>query len=54
MIVSPTSARSFQAFQAKEDNGLDDAIARAILGQLETLQRIDIAERDRLLAEVGL
>jgi hypothetical protein len=34
-----------------EDGGLDSAIARAILEQLETLQRIHIADRDRLLAE---
>jgi hypothetical protein len=34
----------------KDDEGLDGAIALAILGQLEILQGIHIAERDRLLA----
>jgi hypothetical protein len=34
-----------------EEGGLDCAIARAILDQLETLQRAHIADRDRLLAE---
>ena len=34
-----------------EDEGLDSAIARAILEQLETLQRMHVADRDRLLAE---
>jgi hypothetical protein len=34
-----------------EDEGLDSAIARAILEQLETLQRRHIADHDRLLAE---
>jgi hypothetical protein len=34
-----------------KDGGLDSSIARAILEQLETLQRIHIADRDRLLAE---
>jgi hypothetical protein len=43
-----------EVVSGKEDNGLHGAIARAILGQLETSQRIHIAERDRLLAEVGL
>jgi hypothetical protein len=33
-----------------EEGGLDCAIARAILEQLEALQRVHIAERDRLLA----
>jgi hypothetical protein len=36
-----------------EEGGLDSAIARAILNQLETLQRMHIAERDRLLAEAA-
>jgi hypothetical protein len=36
-----------------EHEGLDSAIARAILEQLETLQRTYIADRDRLLAEAG-
>jgi hypothetical protein len=36
-----------------EDEGLDSAIARAILEQLETLQRMHIADRDRLLAEAS-
>jgi hypothetical protein len=36
-----------------EDGGLDSAIARAILEQLETLQRIHIADRDRLLAKAA-
>jgi hypothetical protein len=35
----------------QEDEGLDSAIARAVLEQLETLQRIHVADRDRLLAE---
>jgi hypothetical protein len=34
-----------------EDEGLDSAIARAVLKQLEILQRIHIADRDRLLVE---
>jgi hypothetical protein len=37
-----------------EEGGLDSAIARAILDQLETLQRLHIADRDRLLAEAAL
>jgi hypothetical protein len=37
----------------KDEERLDGAIALAILGQLEILQRIHIAERDRLLAETG-
>jgi hypothetical protein len=37
-----------------EEGGLDSAIARAILEQLETLQRVHIADRDRLLAEAAL
>ena len=37
-----------------EEGGLDSAIARAILEQLETLQRMHIADRDRLLAEASL
>jgi hypothetical protein len=37
----------------KDDEGLDGAIALAILGQLEILQCIHIAERNRLLAETG-
>jgi hypothetical protein len=37
-----------------EEGGLDSAIARAILEQLETLQRMHIADRDRLLAKVAL
>jgi hypothetical protein len=37
-----------------EEGGLDSAIARAILEQLETLQRMHIADRDRLLAEAAL
>jgi hypothetical protein len=36
------------------DEGLDSEIARAILEQLETLQRIHVADRDRLLAEAAL
>jgi hypothetical protein len=36
-----------------EEGGLDSAIARAILDQLETLQRVHIADRDRLLAEAA-
>jgi hypothetical protein len=36
-----------------EDGGLDSAIARAILEQLETLQRVHIADRDRLLAKAA-
>jgi hypothetical protein len=36
-----------------EEGGLDSAIARAILEQLETLQSIHIAERDRLLADAA-
>jgi len=36
-----------------EEGGLDSAIARAILEQLETLQRLHIAERDRLLAKAA-
>ena len=36
-----------------EADGLDSAIARAILEQLETLQSIHIAERDRLLADAA-
>ena len=39
------------AISHHEEGGLDSAIARAILGQLETLQRVHIAYRDRLLAE---
>jgi hypothetical protein len=35
------------------EGGLDSAIARAILDQLETLQRLHIADRDRLLAEAA-
>jgi hypothetical protein len=35
-----------------QDNGLDSAIARAILEQLETLQRTYIATRDQLLDEI--
>ena len=35
------------------EGGLDSAIARAILDQLETLQRVHIADRDRLLAEAA-
>jgi hypothetical protein len=38
----------------QDDEGLDGALARAILEQLETLQRVHIADRDRLLAEVSL
>jgi hypothetical protein len=38
----------------QDDEGLDMALARAILEQLETLQSIHIADRDRLLAEVSL
>ena len=34
-----------------EDEDIDSAIARAILEQLETLQRMHVADRDRLLAE---
>jgi hypothetical protein len=34
-----------------EAEGLDSAIARAILEQLETLQRMHIADHDWLLAE---
>jgi hypothetical protein len=38
-----------------EEGGLlDSSIARAILEQLETLQRVHIADRDRLLAEAAL
>jgi hypothetical protein len=37
-----------------EEGGLDSAIARAILDQLETLQRVHLADRDRLLAEAAL
>jgi hypothetical protein len=37
----------------QEEGGLDSAIARAILDQLETLQRLHIADRDRLLAEAA-
>ena len=37
-----------------EPDGLDSAIARAILEQLETLQRMHIADRDRLLAKAAL
>jgi hypothetical protein len=37
-----------------EEGGLDRAIARAILEQLETLQRVHIADRHRLLAEAAL
>jgi hypothetical protein len=36
-----------------DDDGLDGAIALAILGQLEILQCGHIAERDHLLAESG-
>ena len=36
------------------EGGLDSAIARAILGQLETLQRVHVADRDRLLAKATL
>jgi hypothetical protein len=36
-----------------EEGGLDSAIARAILEQLETLQRVHIADRDRLLAKAA-
>jgi hypothetical protein len=37
----------------KDYEGLDSAIALAILGQLEILQFSNIAERDRLLLETG-
>jgi hypothetical protein len=37
-----------------EQGGLDSAIARAILDQLETLQRVHIADRDRLLTEAAV
>jgi hypothetical protein len=37
-----------------EEGGLTSAIARAILEQLETLQRVHIADRDLLLAEAAL
>ena len=53
-LVGDTIMAQREVVSGKEDSGLDGAIARAILRQLETLQRIDIAERDRLLAEVGL
>jgi hypothetical protein len=36
-----------------QDKGLDSAIARAILEQLETSQRTCITNRDRLLEQVG-
>jgi hypothetical protein len=36
-----------------EEGGLDNAIARAILEQLETLQRVHVAERDRLLVDAA-
>jgi hypothetical protein len=36
-----------------QEGGLDSAIARAILDQLETLQCVHIADRDRLLAEAA-
>ena len=36
-----------------ENEGLDSVISRAILEQLETLQRMHIADRDRLLAEAS-
>ena len=36
-----------------EEGGLDRAIARAILYQLENLQRVHIADRDRLAAEAS-
>ena len=44
-----THQRAF--ISSHEDEGLDSAIARAILKQLEVLQRIHIADRDRLLVE---
>jgi hypothetical protein len=34
-----------------QEGGLDSAIARAVLDQLKTLQRLHIADRDRLLAK---
>jgi hypothetical protein len=37
-----------------EEGSLDSEIARAILEQLETLQRVHIADRDRMLAEAAL
>jgi hypothetical protein len=37
-----------------EEGGLDSAIARAILDQLETLKSAHIADRDRLVAEAAL
>jgi hypothetical protein len=44
-------ARQRAVVSNHKQEGLDSAIARAVLEQLETLQRVHIADRDRLLGQ---